>query len=85
VRPTLETLVGTPNMTLKSYSAKYRDEFSEYLSQAFEEASSLHTSLILRVHLGHYLLQRYKMGKSTFEEFESMVKNPRATGHLDTR
>ncbi|KAI1154890.1 hypothetical protein F4825DRAFT_448137 [Nemania diffusa] len=85
VRPTLEIMAGTPHIALNSHSAKYRDEFSEYLCQAFEEASSLHTSLILRAYLGRYFLQTYKKGKFKLEEFESMVKNPRANGRLDTR
>ncbi|KAJ8119518.1 hypothetical protein ONZ43_g3544 [Nemania bipapillata] len=85
VRPTLERDTRATSVELESYSTKYKDEFSKYLSQAFEDASSLHTSLVLRIHMGHYFLRTYKKGKFTFEAFESMVKNPRAVGQLDTR
>ncbi|KAI1755058.1 hypothetical protein F4782DRAFT_552207 [Xylaria castorea] len=84
-RPTLESMPGTPDMVLKSSSDRYKRELSENLCEAFEKASSLHTSLILKIHLGYYLLQTYRKGKLTLEQFESMVKHPRATGKLDTR
>ncbi|TRX98194.1 hypothetical protein FHL15_000839 [Xylaria flabelliformis] len=84
-RPTLESIPGTSNMLLKSFSDRYKRELSEKLYEAFERASSHHASLSLKIHLGHYLLQTYRKGKCTLEQFESMVNSPRATGKLDTR
>ncbi|KAI0450157.1 hypothetical protein F5B21DRAFT_508503 [Xylaria acuta] len=84
-RPTLENMPGMPDMALKPSASRYKHELSGSLCEAFEKASNLHTSLILRIHLGHYLLQTYRKGKFTLEQFESMVKHPRATGKLDTR
>ncbi|KAI1115181.1 hypothetical protein F5Y14DRAFT_450271 [Nemania sp. NC0429] len=78
-RPTLEILPGTPKVALKSYS-----EFSENLCEAFENASSLHTSLMLKIHIGCYILKTYKKGNLTLEEFERMIKSPRATGKFAT-
>lgn len=84
-RPALEILLSTPKVALESYSNRYTHEFSENLCGAFEKASSLHTSLTLRIQIGNYILKRYKKGKFTLEEFESMVKSPRSTGELATR
>ncbi|KAI0862040.1 hypothetical protein F4860DRAFT_513465 [Xylaria cubensis] len=84
-RPILESIPGTSNMLLESFSDRYKRELSEKLYEAFERASSLHASLSLKIHLGYYLLQTYRKGKCTLEQFESMVNSPRATGKLDTR
>lgn len=85
IRPALEMLLGTPKVALKSYSDRYTYELSEKLSEAFEGASGLHTSLILKVHIGYYVLKKYREGRFTLEEFESMVRSSRAVGQLDTR
>ncbi|KAI1744306.1 hypothetical protein F4680DRAFT_444335 [Xylaria scruposa] len=84
-RPILETMPGTSNMALRSSSDRYKRELSHNLYEAFEKASSLHASLSLKIHLGYYLLQTYRKGKCTLEQFESMVRSPRATGRLDTQ
>ncbi|KAI0548631.1 hypothetical protein F4679DRAFT_316880 [Xylaria curta] len=84
-RPILESMPGTSDMVLRSSSDRYKRELSQNLYESFEKASSLHASLSLKIHLGYYLLQTYKKGKCTLEQFESMVKSPRATGKLDTR
>ncbi|KAJ8127659.1 hypothetical protein O1611_g5978 [Lasiodiplodia mahajangana] len=84
VRPTIETLVDRPPIAPEPSLDKYRDDFSGNLHNAFEKVSSLCASLAIRVHLGQYFLQTYRQGKFTVEEFEAMVKNPRATGELDT-
>ncbi|KAJ2987684.1 hypothetical protein NUW58_g4369 [Xylaria curta] len=84
-RHTLESMPDEPEQALKSSSDKYKREFSEGLCKAFENASNLHGSLILKAHLGAYHLLEYKRGKFTLEQFESMVRNPRATGRLETR
>ncbi|TGJ78381.1 hypothetical protein E0Z10_g10378 [Xylaria hypoxylon] len=83
-RPKLESLPSTPNLAPGLSPETYKQEFSKSLCEAFENASSLHSSLILKIHLGYYILQTYKPGKFTFENFESMVKSPRATGQLET-
>ncbi|KAI0109634.1 hypothetical protein GGR51DRAFT_558326 [Nemania sp. FL0031] len=85
VRPTVERLSGKPHRSLKLYSDEHKDGFSRNLRDAFEKVSSLYASLIIRVHLGKYYLRTYKKGKFTLQEFENMVKNPRATGEFDTR
>ncbi|KAI0489589.1 hypothetical protein F4859DRAFT_509176 [Xylaria cf. heliscus] len=85
-RPILESMPGAPDMALKTSSSdRYKRELSESLYEAFEKASNLHASLMMKIHLGYYLLSNYRKGKFTLEQFESMVKNPRATGKLDTR
>ncbi|KAI1133507.1 hypothetical protein F5Y10DRAFT_259829 [Nemania abortiva] len=84
-RPTVERLAGPPHVALEPYSEKYKDELSGNLWETFEKASSLHASLIIKVHLGHYFLQTYRKGKFTFDGFESMVKSRRATGLFNTR
>lgn len=83
-RHTLERVPGMPDMALKPSPGRYKRELSESLCEAFEKASSLHTSLSLKIHLGYYLLQFYKKGKLTLEQFEAMVKHPRATGKFNT-
>ncbi|KAI8947128.1 hypothetical protein F4801DRAFT_592845 [Xylaria longipes] len=84
-RPALEKMPGTPDVALKSSPDRYKHELSESLCEDFEKASNLHQSLFLKIHLGYYLLQTYRKGKFTLEQFENMVQNPRATGKLDTR
>ncbi|KAI0404954.1 hypothetical protein F4802DRAFT_615149 [Xylaria palmicola] len=81
----LEDIPGTPDISMKSASDRYRQELSENVLDAFEKASNLHTSLVLKVRLGCYLLQRYKAGNFTLKQFEEMVKNPQATGQFITR
>ncbi|GAW18730.1 hypothetical protein ANO14919_082120 [Xylariales sp. No.14919] len=84
--PSLEILYGEPNPELRLSLDRYKQEISKALCQAFVDASSLHGSLILKIRLGHYLLKNknYKLGKFTLDNFEGMVKNPRATGELET-
>jgi hypothetical protein len=81
----LEILSDMADSALQVAPDRYMHGFSEALCKALEKASGLYSSLTLRIHLGHYLLQNYKPGKFTFSDFEVMVRNPRATGHLDTR
>lgn len=83
-RPVLEMLPGRLKGSWDSYYDRYAYQFSENLCEALERASSLHTSLILRIHLGYYIWTRYKKGSLTMEEFENMVKSPRTTGELAT-
>ncbi|GAP90328.2 hypothetical protein SAMD00023353_4600800 [Rosellinia necatrix] len=83
-RPVIEIVPGTPDATLESSSDRYKQIFSENLCTALQEASNLHASVILHVQLGYYLLQSYKPGKYTPEQFDDMVKHPRATGYLET-
>ncbi|KAI0204701.1 hypothetical protein F4808DRAFT_411794 [Astrocystis sublimbata] len=64
---------------------RYEHKLSQSLLETLRTAANLHTSLTLRVQFGHYLLQTYKKGEFTLEQFETMVKRPRATGSLETR
>ncbi|KAI3341735.1 hypothetical protein F4824DRAFT_495582 [Ustulina deusta] len=83
-RAVLQKLPGTQDLALGLSSSRYKQEFSKGLCEVFEMAC-LRSSLILKIHLGYYLLETYKTGKFTLEQFESMVRHPRATGQLDTR
>ena len=64
-------------------SGRHSKAFCKELCGALERASSLHSSLVLRIHLGYYLLETYKTGEFTLEQFESMVQHPRARGQLE--
>ncbi|KAK5628191.1 hypothetical protein RRF57_003906 [Xylaria bambusicola] len=66
-------------------SNKSSQAFSKDLCEALEKAASLYSSLALRIYLGCYLLDNYKTGEFTLENFESMVTHPRARGQLDRR
>ncbi|KAI2626166.1 hypothetical protein GGS21DRAFT_493372 [Xylaria nigripes] len=84
-RPNLETMPGTPSSATQVSSNRYMLECSTALCEALEKASCLHNSLIVRIHLGIYRLQTYKVGKFSLEQFGNMVRSPRAMGQLDTR
>ncbi|KAI1421053.1 hypothetical protein F5Y12DRAFT_65380 [Xylaria sp. FL1777] len=84
-RGVVQSLSDTQGSALELASNRYRQKFSKDLCEAFEMAASLHSSLILKIYLGYYLLETYRTGSLTLEQFESMVKHPRATGQLDTR
>ncbi|KAI0443287.1 hypothetical protein F4803DRAFT_550217 [Xylaria telfairii] len=83
-RHTLERIPGTLDMVRTPSLGRYKRELSQSLCESFEKASNLHTSLSLKIYLGCYLLHTYKTGKFTLEQFETIVKHPRATGKLNT-
>ncbi|KAI1435043.1 hypothetical protein GGR50DRAFT_703541 [Xylaria sp. CBS 124048] len=84
-RPKLaKTERSAPGSAAQALLDKYKRDFTKALCEAFSQAARLHTSLQLRVHLGYYMLRSYKTANLTLEQFERMVKNPRAAGHLDT-
>jgi len=63
----------------------YTQNIAEALHKALRQASTLNSSLILRVSLGNYRLQNYKPGSYTLKELEDMVTHPRATGRFNAR
>ncbi|KAF2964508.1 hypothetical protein GQX73_g9071 [Xylaria multiplex] len=79
----MESLPG-PNPVPGFSSDRYKQGISKALCEALEDASGLHSSLILKINLGCYLLHNYQPGKFTLEKFENMVKSPRASGRLET-
>ncbi|KAI3331885.1 hypothetical protein HD806DRAFT_529658 [Xylariaceae sp. AK1471] len=84
-RHRLEVMPGMGNSALQVSSEKDNHDVSGALCEALQKASSLYSSLALRIHLGHYQMERYKAGTHTLKEFETMVTDRRATGRLDTR
>ncbi|KAI0599299.1 hypothetical protein F4775DRAFT_591416 [Biscogniauxia sp. FL1348] len=66
---------------------EYTEQISRTLVKTLKREGRLHTNLTTRVHLGHYVLRRYPRGTRSFDykRFETMVKNPRATGKLNTQ
>ncbi|KAI0430971.1 hypothetical protein F5Y09DRAFT_341162 [Xylaria sp. FL1042] len=84
-RPIVQSLPGTQDMEPGPSPNNYLQECSKSLCEAFEIAANLNSSLILKIHLGCYLLETYKTGDLSLKEFENMVRHPRATGQLDTR
>ncbi|KAI1180563.1 hypothetical protein F4777DRAFT_573791 [Nemania sp. FL0916] len=82
-RAMAEAVPGTVNTTLESDLRKYKHETSRSILEALEKASGVHRSLILKIHLGQYLLERYQKGKFPLERFVTMVRNPRALGRFD--
>jgi hypothetical protein len=84
-RHRLEAMSSIGDSTLQVFSDKYNQDVSEALCEALYRVSNLYCSLALRIHLGHYLMERYKAGVHTLEEYGIMVTDRRATGRLDTR
>ncbi|KAI0970020.1 hypothetical protein F4678DRAFT_145301 [Xylaria arbuscula] len=82
IRAALLSLPDTQDLQLSSN--RYKQEFSKSLCEAFETAASLSSSLVLRIHLGCYLLQYYRPNVSSLEAFESMIRHPKATGRWET-
>ncbi|KAI1373583.1 hypothetical protein F4677DRAFT_428475 [Hypoxylon crocopeplum] len=73
---------------------KFPEDFQEYSTRletsvywGLKKAGRLPLSLTLRVRLGHFMFQRYPRGKEAYgyNDFHAMVKNPRASGRLETR
>ncbi|KAI0815679.1 hypothetical protein GGR55DRAFT_699531 [Xylaria sp. FL0064] len=84
-RPVVQSLPDTQHMEPGLPPNNHIQEFSKSLREAFEIAANLNNSLILKIHLGCYLLEKYKTGDFSLKDFEDMVRQPRATGQLDTR
>ncbi|KAI1276646.1 hypothetical protein F5Y07DRAFT_399095 [Xylaria sp. FL0933] len=84
-RPVVQSLPDTQHMEPGLSRNNYIQEFSKSLCEAFEIAANLNSSLILKIHLGCYLLQKYKPGDFSLKGFENMVRQPRATGQFNTR
>ncbi|KAI1304717.1 hypothetical protein F5Y03DRAFT_165966 [Xylaria venustula] len=81
-RPVLLSLAETQDLHL--FSNMYKQEFSKRLCEALETAASLNSSLILRVHLGCYLLTHFKRNISSLDEFRSMIRHPKAASRWET-
>ncbi|KAI1630980.1 hypothetical protein F4809DRAFT_205841 [Biscogniauxia mediterranea] len=66
---------------------EYTEQISRTIVETLKREGRLHTSLTTRIHLGHYVLRRYPRGTRSFDYkgFETMVKNPRATGSFNTQ
>ncbi|KAI1495499.1 hypothetical protein F5X99DRAFT_422874 [Biscogniauxia marginata] len=66
---------------------EYTGGISHALVDALRKEGRFHTSLTLRIHLGHYVLKRYPRGSHSYDygQFETMVKNPRALGRFKTQ
>ncbi|KAI0531811.1 hypothetical protein GGR58DRAFT_508092 [Xylaria digitata] len=82
-RPRMESLPGQ-NLALRLSSDRYKQKMSKALCEALENASNLHSSLILKINLGCYFLHNHLPGKFTLDKFEGMVKSTRASGRLET-
>ncbi|CAJ2513370.1 Uu.00g014890.m01.CDS01 [Anthostomella pinea] len=86
-RHRLELRDGTrPNVRLEELAAEHEKALSSTLFDALNKAGRLRAALNLKIHLGHYMLQRYQktIPAFQFEQFEAMVKNSRASGRLRT-
>ncbi|KAI1327574.1 hypothetical protein F5Y16DRAFT_399356 [Xylariaceae sp. FL0255] len=76
---------GTPILdNLESLSSEYTNEISAALSESLDKASGLYSSLCLRVHLGHFTMNKYKSQSYDIKGFAAMVADSRCSGRLDT-
>ncbi|KAI1369478.1 hypothetical protein F5Y08DRAFT_292119 [Xylaria arbuscula] len=82
-RGVLQSKPVTLESSFGGSSGRHSKAFCKGLAEALEKASGLHSSLVLRIHLGYYLLESYKGRDFTLEQFENMVQHPRARGQLE--
>ncbi|KAI5920763.1 hypothetical protein F4810DRAFT_713132 [Camillea tinctor] len=76
-----------PNLRQDEDTREYTEQISRTLVKTLKREGRFHTSLTIRTHLGHYVLKRYPRGTRSFDYkgFETMMKNPRATGSFNTQ
>ncbi|KAI0110009.1 hypothetical protein F4814DRAFT_425325 [Daldinia grandis] len=85
VRPMLQLgQDAIAGLQLLEVPEQYKAKFNDYLYKSLVKAGRLKLSLTLRVYLGQYILRKYPKGKEVYgyNDFHSMVKNPRASGWL---
>ncbi|KAI1079393.1 hypothetical protein F5B20DRAFT_581172 [Whalleya microplaca] len=90
-RPRLEPQLnpcvdGTTSLERHDSFEEYKTSLDGILYRALKKAGRLSLSLALRVNLGFVMLQTYQQGNDVYDynAFHTMVKNPRASGRLET-
>ncbi|KAI1336392.1 hypothetical protein F5Y15DRAFT_205644 [Xylariaceae sp. FL0016] len=86
-RPCLEPREGTQNRcAVREQTQMYSCRLAQTLARALAKTGRLYAAPSLRIHLGHFELRRYRTNISSYsrQDFEDMIRNPRATGQLIT-